>query len=574
MKKVHLTGNPFVDAGLAALIAAAEAQQLDRLAPEHLRVAVKELERVLLSDQALGFGVERSFARGALSQLFPNSELVNISNWKGKTAEEKAESVRRKFREALTTDLRKAQLCLEAEEGEEVCFACGERRPAAAMATVRKANVPLLEGIVNFYPAFGYGVRICGLCALAVRFFPMSVMRTGAYNRLWFLHTQALPIATTVAQTHGWEHFNRAIAGNEPLDFFGAWATAGDAGTVLYLLFELLRRFSDQLRSVYQDPLPTTAYLFRNDNRGGFVQALPIPHELMLFLAKLQVASSSAYQRFWFELLQVPSSSAGKERKERIKFVESVAERVLESRSIINECLDHAALRLRGGWVGHRLYLQEVRKMATEKLVVLERLGISLARSADVKKYVNELRAARGNELYRILLGYVRQGWLKHEEFYNLLPPGEYEAAGEARDILLAVIYEWHHCQEQGEEFPALTEQGPLSPDETLARLQRIGEQLSRRLPNLSRWIGRLQTARSSFQIRGSYLNAVERGAMGLADFLFLAPFGDAQRLWLLRDYLLAFLFDRAREALPEEAEIAIGTGADLLETERYGGDQ
>jgi CRISPR-associated protein Cst1 len=172
------------------------------------------------------------------------------------------------------------------------------------------------------------------------------------------------------------------------------------------------------------------------------------------------------------------------------------------------------------------------------------------------------------------LLSYVRQGWLKHEEFYTLLPPSGYEVASEVRDILLAVIYEWQRCQEQGAELQILTEQVALSSDETLLRLQRIGEQLIERLPNLSRWVGRLQTARSPFQIRGGYLSAVERGAISFDDFLFLAPFGDAQRLWLLRDYLLAFLFDRAREALPEEAEIAVGIEADSLEAERYGGDQ
>jgi CRISPR-associated protein Cst1 len=229
---------------------------------------------------------------------------------------------------------------------------------------------------------------------------------------------------------------------------------------------------------------------------------------------------------------------------------------------------------LRGGWVGHRLYLQEVRKMATEKLVILEQLGISLAQRADVKKHVNELRAARWNELYGILQSYVRQGWLKHEEFYILLPPSGYEVASEVRDVLLAVIYEWQRCQEQDEEFPALTEQALPSPDETLLSLQRIGEQLIERLPNLSRWVGRLRTARSPFQIRGVYLSAVERGAIGFDDFLFLAPFGDAQRLWLLRDYLLAFFFDRAREALLEEEEIGVGVEASSLEAEQYGGDQ
>jgi CRISPR-associated protein Cst1 len=143
---------------------------------------------------------------------------------------------------------------------------------------------------------------------------------------------------------------------------------------------------------------------------------------------------------------------------------------------------------------------------------------------------------------------------LRHDEFYTLLPPNDYGAASEARDVLLAVIYEWQHCQEKGEEFPRLEfEATERSPDETLTRIQHIGQRLVEKAPNLSRWVGRLYTARSPDRIRGAYLNAVQRGAMSFNDFVFMAPLGDAQRHWLLRDYLLAFLFERARETLAEQ---------------------
>jgi len=557
MGQVHWTGNPFVDAGLAALAAVAEVQRLEDLTPKHLEEAVKALEQVLLSDQALGIGVTKAFAKGAMSQLFPNSELVNPSNWKGKTEEEKAENVRRKFREALASELRKAQQCLQTTDGEEVCFACGERRPAEAMETRRKDKMPLLEGIVNFYPAFAYGVRICSMCALAVRFLPLSVMRTGVQNRLWFLHTQSLPIAAAIARTYGWEYFNRRVAGNEALDFFSSWETAGNAGTVLYLLCELLENFGDQLRAIYQNPLPTTAYVFSNDNRNGFVQALPVPNDILRFLAKLQQEPKHCFQRFWRELLQVPGGLSGKEQKAHVGFVQSIAQRLLDGNALLGSCLDHVAPKVRGGWVGHRLYLQEVRGMDTGKLALLERLGITIAQSNDAKKHLNELQTAQRNELYGVLLRFVRRGWLKHEEFYYLLPPNDYGAAGEVRDILLAVAYEWQHCQERGEEFAALKGKATFPPEETLSRLQQIGERLVASLPNLSRWIAQLQTARQAERIRGVYLSAVRAKAMNFADFVFLAPLGDKQRLWLLRDYLLAFLFDRAPEVVPEE-EIAV----------------
>jgi len=561
MSQVRWAGHPFVDAGLAAIAAIAEVKRLTDLTPQHLKKAVDKLEQILLSDQALGMGVDKAFVRGAMSQVFPNSELVNPSNWKGKTQEEKVENVRKKFKAAIQADLQRAVLCLQSKGGDEICHTCGEQRPTEAMVTVRKDKMPLLEGIVNFYPAFAYGVRLCGLCALATRFLPMALLRTGVYNRLWFLHTHALPVAAKIADQYGWQHFNRLIAANESLDFFSRWETAGDAGTVLYLLCELLEKFADELRQVYESPLPTTAYIFSNDNRGGYISAIPVPSELLVFFARLQILSPSAFRRFWQKLLQVPENLQGKAKKEQIEFVQSIARRLVNMESILGVCLEHETPKLIGGWVGHRLYLREVRKMPASKLTILERLGVEIAKSDDAKKRIMELRSARPNELYGILLRYVRDGWLKHDEFYTLLPPNEDASASEVRDILLAVIYEWQYCQAEGLEFPRLEEPFELTPDETLKRIQSIGERLTEQLPNLSRWVGQLQTARSSDRIRGVYLSAVQRGAMSFNDFVFLAPLGDRQRLWLLRDYLLAFLFDRARQMLGEEVmqeEVAV----------------
>ncbi len=567
MSQIFWTGHSFVDAGLSAIAAIVGVKRLEDLTAEHLEKAAEELERILLSDQALGIGIGKAFAKSALSQLFPNSELVNPSNWKGQTPEAKAENVRRKFREALKEDLERAKISL-LQQGTATCLVCGRPVPESVMTFVRKDKMPLLSGIVNFYPAFAYGVRICGLCAFAVRFLPMSVMRTGVFNRLWFLHTQALEVAVEISKRYCWTKFNEAIAANETLEFYNRWQTAGDAGTVLYVLCELLGELGDQLRKAYLDPLPTTAYLFSNclptKNQKPFVQPLTIPNELLIFLARLQLKSQHAFQRFWREMLLLPEGLNEKERKARIGFVQEVARRLLSGESIIGMCLDEGneqenrPPRLWGGWLGHSLYLLEVRKMPESKLAILERLGLSIAQSEDAKKRTMELRTAKGGDLYGIFLRYVREGWLKHDEFYTLLPPNSDTHASELRDILLAVIYEWQNCQERDEEFPQVMEEPKLTPDETLQRIRQVGEQLCQKLPNLSRWIGQLQTARSGERIRGVYLSAIQRGALSFDDFVFLAPLGDRQKMWLLRDYLLAFLFERAREVLPEEEEIAV----------------
>jgi len=562
MPHVHWTGNPFVDAGLAALAAAARVSTLEELGAKHLEQAVLELERVLLSDQALGIGVDKAFSgpKKALQQVFPNSELDNPSNWKGRTPAEKVDNARCKFRDALRSELDKAKQCLEVEEVGETCFACGERRPKIAMETRRKDKMPLFEGIVNFYPGFSHGVRVCGLCSLAVRFLPLSIMRAGNQNRLWFLHSQHLGIAATVARKYGWEHFNRLITGNKALDFYGSWETAGEAGTVVYLFCELLNSFPDQLRAIYRTGLPSTAYVFSNDNRGGFIQALHVPNELLSFLARLQIESKNAFKDFWEELLKVRGDLREDERKTRAGFVRSVSNRMIAGENIVGLCLTSDPPKLQGGWLGHRLYLQEVRGMAPEKLAILERLGISIATSEDAKKRVTELVTAQYHQLYGLLLGYVRKGWLSHQEFYFLLPPNAHKVAGEIRDVLLAVAYEWQHCQQEGKEFPRTTPgKAEASPDETLRRIQDIGHRLTNNLPNLQRWTKELASARYAERVRGVYLNAVRHGAVGFGDYVFLAPLQDQRAMWLLRDYLLAFLFDVGRVELPEDEYLEFG---------------
>jgi len=103
---------------------------------------------------------------------------------------------------------------------------------------------------------------------------------------------------------------------------------------------------------------------------------------------------------------------------------------------------------------------------------------------------------------------------------------------------------------------------GQLDPDETIERVASIAQRLVASLPNRTRWIVDLMAARRRAQIRASYLRALRSGAIRLDDFLFLAPLGQPGLAWVLRDYLLAFLFEYDREAVPEDVEIAEGEEA------------
>lgn len=570
MTHVTWTGHPFVDAGLAALAVLAEVESLEDLKPKHFEIASRKLQRVLLSDQALGIGVEQAFVSGPLSQLFPNSEIVNPSSFLVRVQgglrdirrllsgtsriprewQEVIDRAKEKLRNALERDLSLAQKCLVAE-GEIPCTICGRYVPREAIVSVRKDKVPLLEGIVNFYPAFSWGVQACGICVFALRFLPFSVMRIG--NRLFILHTQSLPLAAKTTERYGWQHYNRAIAQNRALDFFGDWETAGEAGTVLYFLCELLEDFAGEIHEVYTNSLPTVAYIFSNDNRGGYIHAVPVPNAILEFLARLRYASRKDFLCFWYELFRVPRTLQDSERRKRAGFVQEVARRILAEESIIGLCLIDETQELAGGWIGHRLYLEGVRKVRMDKLALLEGLGIAIAQREDSKKLVNELRTTHWRDLYGVFLSYVKKGLLQSEEFYALFPPNEDASLSEVRDIVLAVVYEWQRSQERGEAFAPLKKTWVFAPDETIKYIQDIGARLLRELSNPSRWIGQLQTAKTADRVRGVYLSALRQGILGFSDFVFLVPPDNSNRLWLLRDYLLAFLYEHARDSLLED---------------------
>lgn len=558
---LHWTGQPFVDAGLAALLACTRVQRLEDLTVADLEEACEELEGILLSDPALGVGLEKSFAKGALSQVFPNSELVNPSNW-GKGAE----GIREKYRAALRADLERAKQALTGESADRVCLVCGEPRPGESFVPLRRDHFPLLSGAVNFYPGLTYGVELCGVCRLALRFVPLSVLRAGERGRLWFLHCPAEAVARRIAQRFGREHFRRLISAGEVVDFYGDWRTAGNGGVVLRLLCRLLREFGQELRTLYQRGVPAVAYVFSNDNRGGYVEGVPVPTSVLDFLQSLYLESVDAFDQFERELLAVEPGLPKNETQQRTRFVANVAERMIRAEPIVGSCLvtlSDGSCRLLGGWLAHRIYLQEVIGMNEAVLALLERTGIALAQHERSKQLVSRLERARTADIRSVFLDMVREGLLSARELAALLPPNEPAHAQLVRDVTLGIVYEWQRAQEAGEPFPRLTmTTGQLDPDETIERVASIAQRLVASLPNRTRWIVDLMAARRRAQIRASYLRALRSGAIRLDDFLFLAPLGQPGLAWVLRDYLLAFLFEYDREAVPEDVEIAEGEEA------------
>ena len=539
---LRYTGNPFMDAALSALTAAAELTDVVEIDSDDLKSATERLKDVLLSDSALGIGVERSFNRGSLSQIFPNSKLVNPSVKDPKKAKEE-------YKKLLNGLLSKSM-----ESGDKSCPICGQRFREGEQK-VKADKFPLLRGISNFYPELSEGLEICPLCALSIQFFPFSVLRAGERGRLWFIHTQNARLAIAIAKRFGWEHFERLVASRQTLDFHGSWDTSGEGGAVLSLFFHLITEMPEHELSIFESPHPVTAYVFTNDNRIAYIRPIPVPNEILMFIGRLRHESSYALRRFHRELLTIPRDLKGKKRGQRAGRVATVAWAILEKRPILGHALDREQPYLWGGWVAHRTYLKEVRGMPAWKVNLLEDLGLKIARSEERRKWVSALRTESWHDLHGLFLRFVQEGWITHHDFYLIAPPGGDLYLGEARDVLLAVLYEYENLERKGEEFtPYESEEERPEPDEFYRRIEGIGARIVNSHPNPQRWTGELRRARRPQGIRGVYLKAVERDAMSWRDFTFLAPLEDMTSLYLRRDYLLAYLLDRL-SLPPQEVE-------------------
>ncbi len=517
------TGNPFVDAGIAGMCAAAEVDSPAQLGKGAVRQAVETLYRVLLSDSAFKQQPPyKCFATSTMAMIFPNSPLPQASYPQNDTKREK-------YRERIDGLLE--HLDAPSDPTSDTCFACGQ----PTNLRFGKDQFPLMGSVdlVNFHPNLGAGHSVCAFCALAVQFLPFSLLQTKAEGgRLWFLHSMDPALAVLIPRKIVLPQLAAQVAAGEALRFPGQWACSGENGAVLSLLHEIGKRFADVFEQVES---PVSVYLFSNDNREQFLHRVPVPRRLLLFFNALQ-AYPQAREQFEQELL--PKGNR-------------IAEPMLHTLKLIHLCLDNDAPKLLGGWQFHRLYLEEVMQMTKAYIHALEEVARRIVAHEDSKRYVNDLRLATHRAVMGVLIDLVRDGLMMRQELHILTPPGEVSAAADARDYLLGAIYALQNGEQLQPEpsGQALQEKHPL-----IERIETSGQRvIDAHQDEAKRLREALRQASSPRDIRRAFLRLVEQAQLGWQDFLFFCPPADADQHFQSRDYWLAFLYDTMREETTEQ---------------------
>ncbi len=561
MAKFCFTGNPFVDAGLAGMCAAAKVDGLSELDDPAVDRAVAELTRVMTSDamfqkRRVTNTKESAFATSEMSVIFPNGPFSNPAV-KGEDNKKKQYRARVDRKHEAFRQLAAGQA---AANGYGSCFVDG----SAAFARVGNDEFPLVDSKSkrNFHPGLQEGHAVGALTALALEFFPLSVLRTGVNaGFFWFVHTAVEKIAIACAGlTLG--NMNDVIARHEGLGFYGNWQTSRDPDAALVALISYLMSGSGQSaiswKEIEAGRYPVTAYVFSNDNRGPTIAAHDLPHQLFWFFAQLQYQSDP--NQFNREVL----------RNERVGWL--VAKRMLAREPMVTICClrpdGGKAGRLLGGWQAHSLYATEVLELSSAFIHDVEAVSERIVGSNKMKDWMLLLQQ---RERVNAALGRLsRENLMTFDEFTRLVPPDDRRAALTARDYLLAAIYERQHAAERGEAFtpwdgeehPAPAERHPL-----VLLAEQAGAKLSADADLGQKVAFDLAKAQRLPELRRAVLRAARRGVLGWNDFVNIFPPDQSWVSFLMRDYLLAYLYSALRDAdLPEVEPVADKT-ADPIAT-------
>jgi len=155
---IRYTGNPFVDAGVAAL-------------EYRLKKHVEHIDERDLADQAKALEKEynRKVWRSYLTVHFPNCAWVqpNIRPEK-----------KREYIDKVLWSHKSGKL-------ERACAFCG--RPANTLAD--RSHVPLLTGETTMVAGAGGepGLPVCGLCLLAIHFYPLATLKVAGRPLFWWV---------------------------------------------------------------------------------------------------------------------------------------------------------------------------------------------------------------------------------------------------------------------------------------------------------------------------------------------------------------------------------------------------
>jgi CRISPR-associated protein Cst1 len=428
----NLTGDPFVDTGIAALCVLENKNNVDEIEIDLLKNVIDEVSELYITN------IWKKHCHG---MIFPNHGKMFNPSLSQNVIERK-----QKIKKYLN------KLCEGISQFNDYgdCIACGRRN---STRQINKSEFPLL-GSGSFLNCFSYaseGVNICDTCLFCTQFVPIASKKVG--GRILLLHSNKFEIMKywvhdTVRDAQNQLHF-KTITGLHVPDNYTNPQNA---------IFELLSKIIlDYEENWYEMNPSITFYYYTNYNQNPDLDIIYFPDEIFRFLA--QIKESNFFSE-WRKIvikgyINVKKEDMDQEMKYKNK-KNQVYLHLLKKESILRYFINFKEKKVLGPWKLVELYLMEVRKMEKERIGAIKKLGDKISeyiqKTNDTKR-IKQLETAKNYSSLRNVFRFIEKKMISEEygeplftfdEYVTLLfPEGSWWR--ETLDLLLFRIYENLH---------------------------------------------------------------------------------------------------------------------------------
>ncbi len=441
MPLFNWTGNPWVDAGIAAIIELAEKKYPEEIENTDINKC-KNLIQSLYLNKAWQGNLYSVFPNHPITQSFGiktrNIQAEQISSNFKRLSEKQSEGFK-KLLEIMVNNITPLD-----ESGN--CIACGRRNTKEQR---NKMHIPLTgyEGS-HFFSFKTEGADYCDTCAFAVQCFPLLCYACG---KLVLLHSNSRKVMRYWAR--------RCIS-----DVHKQIATRNFTGC----LNEKYTNPTNALFHIAQDLILTyderwtdenatlRIYHFTNYNQGPELDIYDLPSSVFRFLAYIRPHPK---YRDWLKVIRKGYRNAeGKTEDEYRNYKNSVYLALLNGRSIIGYFVTIGTRTAIGDWSLLKFYLKEVLNMNDERIKTIKELANKLTefikQSSNPSRIVGEIERAQNLWRFSQILLRIERDRIRRkipsplitvDDYVDRLFPDGGKGFNEIHYILLFALYENLH---------------------------------------------------------------------------------------------------------------------------------
>jgi CRISPR-associated protein Cst1 len=423
-----LTGNPFVDAGLAVLSAYNE-KEITKLTKADLKKSLEYISKIY----------DTKKWRSALhAQIFPNIEIFNPS-------------VRKSDPERYKRKMAKIIEVIEPLKDHGNCIICGSRNGKPQI----RMRIPMLGSrkMVNYFPHGQKGESICPGCIFAVQFIPLYIVKVG--NPL-LLQSSVFEIMRSFAnkqlQKHEEKFLQKKYDGLIESDKKGLNTIFDIVEEIASSYQRFLKLLKNEIDQKILDNPYLTFYHFSNYNQTDPNTALAIYHFPNTVYRFIRVIINQHLEKEWFKIV-IKGFDKKEDQKDPEKAfkkrVNSVYKKLIDGESITGYFFDRENYQLVGSWSLLELYLKLVKEMNQETIDLIKELGDRIVEVVETDhnvRRVKELDRAKSYRVFRTTLLKFAKKWvttkpdeplLTVDDYLQLLFYNEMNNWSEIRDLLL-----------------------------------------------------------------------------------------------------------------------------------------